>query len=676
MNYLTISFFLFFSVFVSAGNVKKYRFNINVKKVNFTGETVEALSVGGKIPAPVIEATVGDILQVTFYNKMNQETSIHWHGVLLPNNQDGVPYLTTKPIAANSSFTYRFKVKHPGTYWYHSHTGLQEQRGVYGPLVFHPKKGKLRINYDETVVLSDWTNENPKQVLANIKKESHYYAAKKGTVISWLGAFRHGTQAIKNKIINSFFRMEGMDLSDVGYDAFLINGKRTSFLEVTSRQRVRLRLINAGASTYFNVEFSGGLMQIIEADGVAVESFFVKRLQMAIAETYDVIINVPKKKIYELRATAQDGTGHSSLFIGSGKKKVYAPKIKKPNLYLMSHSSSHSSMHSQMKRSGRKRYPIKHMTDYSKVRALKNTHFSSKKPRRKINLNLTGSMKRYVWGFNNKTLRESDKILIKKGEVVQFILNNKTMMAHPIHLHGHFFRVLNGQGKKSPLKHTVNVPAMSKVTIEFEADQNKDWFFHCHNLYHMKSGMSRVIAYEKTSLDRPNILNKISSNPFYFKGHLGLLSQMSEGFFQASSARNIFQFEYDWNYEKDYEMELSYARNLFNFLDIYVGARKEWHTSKENTDIFLGLRYMLPFLIESDISVTKNWNFRLKASSHMQLSTKLSLEWFYELQFRKMLENKDQEYGVTLSYELNKRASILGAYDSDFKWGAGMEFRF
>jgi FtsP/CotA-like multicopper oxidase with cupredoxin domain len=269
------------SVLVFANNAQakliKYNFDIDTKSVNFTGKNVDAISVNNQIPGPTIEATVGDILEVTFNNKMNQETSIHWHGVLLPNDQDGVPHLTTKPIAPHSSFTYKYQITHSGTYWYHSHTGLQEQRGAYGSLVFHPKNGELiKTDRDDVVVLSDWTNENPDQVLANLKKDGDYYALKKHSVQSWDRVFKNGTPALKNRLKSSSTRMGPMDLSDVGYDAFLANGQTESSLEAKPGETVRIRLINAGASSYFNVEFAGEAMIIVAADGIDVEPLKVK----------------------------------------------------------------------------------------------------------------------------------------------------------------------------------------------------------------------------------------------------------------------------------------------------------------------------------------------------------------------------------------------------------------
>jgi CopA family copper-resistance protein len=662
--YLLFSLLILNTVSVYA-KVVKYQFDINTKTVNFSDKKVEALSINNQIPGPTIEATIDDTLEVTFHNKMATETSIHWHGILLPNDQDGVPYLTTQPIAPHSSFTYKYKITHHGTYWYHSHTGLQEQRGIYGSLVFHPKEGeRVKSEKDYVVVLSDWTNENPNQVLANLKKDGDYYALKKKSVQSWDKVLSNGKQAIKNRLQGAWSRMGPMDLSDVGYDAFLSNGKKEELLNAKKGDKVRIRLINAAASSYFNVEFAGASMTIVAADGVDVEPLKVKRLRIAIAETYDVIVHVQENKSYELRSSSEDGTGYSSTFIGSGEK-VFAPDISRPNLFLTDHNmhdmsssgiemsmdmksdkmmnhSMHSSSeapapvsilnssngqidHSKMghdmgkmsaiqnpnKSSKPEQNVIEHMKDYENLRAVQDTSFDPNKPSREVILNLTGNMERYVWSFNNKTLSESDKIMIKHGEVITFILQNQTMMHHPIHLHGHFFRVINKQGKRSPLKHTVNVPPMGKVIIEFDATEEKDWFFHCHNLYHMKAGMARVISYERTTKATPETFAKIAHDDWYFRGDISALSNMSMGMLKASNSRNSFEIEYDSNYKKTYDAEVIYARSITRFLDIYAGGnfeREDKDEKAENTGV-IGIRYVLyPSQIKLRILESENYH--------------------------------------------------------------------
>ena len=703
----------------SYAKLVKYNFDINFKEVNFTGKPVTAMAIANQIPGPTISAKVGDTLQVTFNNKMDVDTSIHWHGVLLPNDQDGVPYLTTQPIKAHSSFTYSYKVTHHGTYWYHSHTGLQEQRGVYGSIVFHPKtKERVPANRDHVVVLSDWTNENPKRVLANLKKEGHYYSLKKDSVQSWDQVLRYGLQSIKNRLIGSLSRMGPMDISDVGYDAYLTNGKITDRLKARAGEKVRIRLINAAASSYFNVEFANSPMTIVAADGVDIKPIKVKRLRIAIAETYDVIVSIPKNKTYEFRATSEDGTGHTSVFIGSmskNAKKVFAPDIPKPNLFLMGHDhgshymhgmhkkmghskhnkhgkhSKHKMKHSHHKMnhskknkhhhmnhnrqpqsktaSGTKKTVIKYMTDYENLKAVKITAFPKKQTRRTVTLNLTGNMERYVWSFNNKTLSEADQILIKKGEVVRFVLQNRTMMHHPIHLHGHFFRVLNKHKSRSPLKHTVNVPPMETVTIEFDANAEKDWMFHCHNLYHMKTGMTRIISYKNTTTATKEILSKLSRQHVYFHTDVSLMSNMSLGMFKASTAKNILEMDYESGYKKQdhYDVEVAFLRNLTRFLDVYIGAEMEGHIGEEPESIALfGVRYMLPMLIEADLRIDSNKKFKLELGSHLQLTKRINLDWHADT---------DKDYNFHLSYEMNKKFLLTGTYDSHLKWGAGIRIK-
>jgi len=312
---------------------------------------------------------------------------------------------------------------------------------------------------------------------------------------------------------------------------------------------------------------------------------------------------------------------------------------------------------------------IEYMTDYKALRALADTRLPAGAPTREVVLELTGNMERYVWSFNEKTLLEADKVLIKRGENVRFILVNKTMMHHPIHLHGHFFRVLNGQGQRSPLKHTVNVPPMETVEIEFEADAEKDWFFHCHNLYHMKAGMARVISYEGTTTVTPEKLSQLTQDTWYFAGDLAALSNMTMGMLRASNTRNAFEIEYDYNYEKEYDIDVTYERSITRFFDIYggVNSEREGSDEKPETTGILGVHYVLPLLIESDLRVDSDGKFRVGLGSDLQLTDRFKFEWSW---------NTDSEYRFTLSCEITKTILVTAAYDSDFKWGAGLRVKF
>ncbi|MBN4067455.1 multicopper oxidase domain-containing protein [Simkania negevensis] len=663
-----------FSGFLFAKEVT-YDIDIDYKTVNYTGKDVQALSIGGGIPGPTIEATLGDTLRVTFNNKMDEETSIHWHGVLLPNDQDGVPHLTTKPIPPHSSFTYEYPIIHSGTYWYHSHTGLQEQKGMYGSLVFHPKEEIKEYDHEFVLVFSDWTDENPHRVLSNLKRDGDYYALKKDAVQSWWRVLSKGSQGIKNRLRGSWTRMGPMDLSDVGYDLFLVNGqKKIDFSQVKKGQKVKLRMINAAASSYFFVQFSGSPITVIAADGVDVAPIQVPKLRMAIAETYDVIISLPNEKSYELRASSEDGTGFSSAFFGKGEA-VHAPMLMKPDLILMNHEnhgSGHEMAMQGMDMSGHEHHhgemmQNREMMEYDRLRSLTPTTLPENRPWREIPLRATGFMERFAWSFDGKPLSEADKILIRKGENVRFILKNETMMHHPIHLHGHFFRVLNGRGEYAPLKHTVNLPPMDSLTIEFQADEEKDWFFHCHNLYHMAAGMARVVGYDRTSQFNKNLLSKIEHDTiWYHLADVGFQSNMVNGRVQTSNTRNTFELEFDHNYDDQYEVEALYERRLTRFLGIYGGGKFEKEKENENSGIF-GIHYMLPMLIEADLRVNTDGNLRFGLGSSLQLTSRLNLGWSW---------NTNDEYRFTLAYEVTKQLVLIANYDSNYQGGAGIEMRF
>ncbi len=679
----------------------EYEFDINYKTVNFSGEDVQAMSVGDSIPAPTIEATVGDTLRVTFHNKMDVESSIHWHGVLLPNDQDGVPFLTTSPIRAGKSFTYEYPIIHHGTYWYHSHTQLQEQRGVYGSLVFHPKDGeKYKADREYVAVLSDWTNENPMQVLRNLKKDGDYYALKKDSVQSWLKVFQYGPEAIKNRLNSSWTRMGPMDLSDVGYDAFLVNGKKESAVDgLKGGETVRLRIVNASASSYQYVEFAGGPMTIVAADGVDTELKEVDRLKISVAETYDVLVQLPDDNMaYEFRASAEDGTGYSSLWLGEGHKMV-ARTIEKPNLFLIDHSMhdmdmgdmkidsmegmdhsmhdmdmgdmkmdsvDHSNMGHTMPAGNT---AIRMMDEYDGLRSPVKTTLPVGNPDREVLLELTGNMERYVWSFNNKTLAEEDKILIRKGENVRFKFVNRTMMHHPLHLHGHFFRVLNGQGEYSPLKHTVNVPPMQTVEIEFYANEEKDWFFHCHNLYHMKGGMARVVRYE----DAPSrgelndqFYKNLKQDPWYRSVDTMTYSNFIGNETRFSNTRNAIELGFDYDYKDEYEIDVVYERSINRFFDVFVGGDFQGDELKNENLAVLGIRYVLPMLIDSEIRLDSKGNARLELSSDLQLTNRTKFDW---------LVNTDDEYRLGLEYEITKKVSLVANFDSEYDGGVGIKVK-
>ena len=335
MKYFLLAFFTILLSSPAISKVVKYELSITREKTNLSGKkSVDfALKVNHSIPAPTLEFTEGDEAEIVLKNDSDEdEISVHWHGILLDPYMDGVPYVNTPPIYPGKSYTFKFKLRQHGTFWYHSHTNVQEQKGVYGAIVIHPKKETIKYDKDIVAVLSDWSDENPTQILKNLRKDGEYYLYKKRTIRSYWGAYK--AKSLNNFLYNEMTRMGGMDFSDVGYDAFLINGKRSSEVsDLKAGEKVRLRIINAAASSYFYVSMGQTPMKIISADGIDIKPVLANEFLIGMAETYDVLFTVPENKSVELKATSQDGTGEGSMWLGSGEK-VPAPTKPRPDLYM------------------------------------------------------------------------------------------------------------------------------------------------------------------------------------------------------------------------------------------------------------------------------------------------------------------------------------------------------
>ena len=707
------------------GKTVEYDLYIADTMVNFTGKHRHAIAVNGKIPAPTVEFTEGDTAVIRVHNLMKMETSIHWHGILLPNQEDGVPYLTTAPIEPGKTHTFTFPLIQSGTYWYHSHTMLQEQSGLYGSIVIHPAQKEYDLK-EYVLVLSDWTDENPHQVLRYLKRAGEWYAIKKGALQSYGEAIAAGY--LKDKIKQEWQRMPAMDVTDVYYNKFLVNGREASyFKDAPPGEVVRLRIINGSASSYFTLQYAGGIMQVISADGINIEPFPIQKLEIATAETYDVLITIPKSGAYELRATASDVSGYSSAWFGNGME-MKAPDIPRLNYFQMMREMNNmggmnmqgmnmggSKKNMNMKGMGqhkmdmpadtappKKDQPmnIQNMSgmnmggmqgmdmnmsgdfNYDLLRALNPTTLDASKTFREIHLTLTGNMIRYIWSFDNKTLSQADKILIRKDENVRMIFTNASMMRHPMHLHGHFFRVVNTQGEYSPLKHTFDIQPMSQVTIEFAATEEKDWFFHCHILYHMMAGMARIVSYEgseqnefaKTGYKKLKSEDKILYPWFDLSAH----SQGTwlEG--NISGNKMALEVEGRANYKGDFETEthLLHYLDKQQYLSAFIGYDYRNNKSlsgkpntKDRRNVFdAGFYYLLPMFIRSEWRIDHTGKVRLQLERR---DLALSNNFFFDGSV-----NTDKEYNVGFRYMVSKYFSISTNYDSDYKWGAGLTWHY
>lgn len=727
-------------------NIKEYNLTIEENEITLAGVSANGMTINGGIPGPTLEFNEGDLAIINVTNKMDEETSVHWHGLILPNFYDGVPYLTTPPIKPNTTFQYRIPINQSGTYWYHSHTMLQEQKGVYGSIVIRPKEKTLEYDKDLVVVLSDWTNEKPMNVLRNLKRGNEWYQVKKGTAVPLSRVIKEGALGAQFKFWRD--RMEGADIADIYYPAFLSNGKKVAeYPDFKAGEKVRLRFINASASTYYWVDFGGGNPMIVSSDGVDVEPVHKNRFLFGIAETYDVIVTIPEG-ILEIIATAQDGSGNTSIRLGSGKlypaavidrpdkvammkqmtkmdMKMGAPamvgnqKKKTPEFLMqtygmkmnmemkkdsmpMSHTEASSKMKDHMNHDMSKMQKDSATFDYSTrktyfnydfLKAKENTTYKADIPVTDLLLNLTGNMQRYVWSLNGVPLSETDKIKIKGGEVTRITLNNLTMMHHPMHLHGHYFRVINENGERSPLKHTVNVPPMQKVVIEFYNEEYGDWFFHCHVLYHMMGGMARVFSYDTPRDERMKpypVQNLIDETDHYYSwGMLRGGSNFNELLLMSSNIRNEFGLRAEFDYNQNAEIEVNYNRYLNDWVRVYAGVNTETSTPDSydtfNTVGLVGVKYFTPYRFNVDVSMDHQLRPRIRLDRELLIFPRIFLEgeyeyradfgWVNDLESDKSYEGETQ-WLIGASYILSRNFSIQGNYNNRYGWGGGLLVRF
>jgi len=711
---------------------KVYNLYVTDTVVRYTGKHRPAMAINGSIPAPVLYFTEGDTAWVYVHNKSKQTTSIHWHGLVLPNEADGVPYLTTRPIAPGETHLYAFPVVQNGTYWYHSHLGLQQQSGLYGAIVIY-KRGEQttakQYNTDYTMLLSDWTDENPGQVDRSLHNATDWYQIKKGSTQNYGEAITKGYFA--TKLTNEWKRMTAMDVSDVAYNKFTLNGAEKQQLPaLKAGDKIKLHIVNGSSSTYFWLQYAGGKITVVANDGKDVVPVDVDRMMIAVAETYDIIVTVPANMQYEFKATAEDRTGSTSLWLGNGTQ-MPAPALPRLNYFegmkmmnsMMDMNGNMNAMGMQMgnqqmdmnmvmytelKSSGLatndsgktmndmpgmnmvRSSAAKNMVtlNYGMLRSPEKTTLPPG-PFTQLHFNLTGNMNRYVWTINNKTVSETDYIKIKRGENVRIILYNNTMMRHPMHLHGHFFRVLNGNGDYAPLKNTLDIMPMETDTLEFRGDAYGDWFFHCHILYHMMSGMGRIFEYEDSTVNTEVPDREMAKHMVYMDDRMihpyakiGLESNGSDGEAMLSNTR--YNLKTEWriglNGTSGYASETHIGRYLgrMQFWMPYIGFdyryRKgdldaktmfgQYDTKNNRTVLCAGIQYILPLLITADARVDMNGKLRLQLGREgVPLTSRLRLNF---------LANTDREYMAGLQYVITKYFSLSTHYDSDMGWGGGI----
>lgn len=521
--------------------------------VNFSGTPRTAMTINGGIPGPLLRWREGDTVTLRVRNRLQQNSSIHWHGIILPANMDGVPGLSFAGIAPGGLYEYRFKLQQNGTYWYHSHSGLQEQAGVYGPLVIEARDPEpFAYDRDYVVMLSDWSDQPPEHLLHTLKKQSDYYNRHKRTVADFIDdVARDGWRAsVADRAMWAEMKMSPTDLADVSAVAYryLLNGQTadSNWTGVFAQgEKLRLRLINGSAMSYFDVRIPGLKMTVVAADGQYVQPVSVDELRIAVAETYDVIVEPAGAPAYTLFAQAMDRSGYArgTLAVHPGLSAEVPTPDPRPLISMadmgmdhgtgaamtgMDHAQMSGMDHGNMAAMAMpmQRHPAsesdnplvdmqtmnpspmladpgiglrnngRRVLTYADLRS-RFADPDGREPSRTLELHLTGHMEKFAWSFDGIKFSDAEPLRLVYGERLRITLINDTMMTHPIHLHGLWSDLEDENGQFQVRKHTLDMPPGTRRSYRVTADALGRWAYHCHLLLHMETGMFREVRVEE-----------------------------------------------------------------------------------------------------------------------------------------------------------------------------------
>jgi CopA family copper-resistance protein len=517
--------------------------------LNFTGRSRIGTAVNGQVPAPLLRWRQGDTVTVRVTNRLSVPTSIHWHGLIVPADMDGVPGLSFSGIGAGETFTYRFKVNQSGTYWYHSHSRFQEQIGLYGPIIVERRDQNLKADREHVILLSDWTDIDPEHIYRTLKLKSDYFNFGQRTASDFFRDMREQgfSRAIAERSMWGQMRMNPTDLLDVsGYAyTYLMNGitPANNWTGIFKRgEKVRLRFINGSSMSIFDVRIPGLKLTVVSADGQEVDPVTVDEFRIAAAETYDVIVEPKDDSAYTIFAQALDRSGFArgTLAPQIGMQSDVPSVDPRPLLTMVDMAMAHdmsgmdpSAMdHGAMGHGseGTTKPPQHTREEYGptvdslakqpqsrlddpgvglrgngrRVLTYADLHtiggpIDHRMPGRQIELHLTGHMQRFIWSFNGQKFSQAEPLRFNHGERLRIVLINDSMMTHPIHLHGMWSELETEHGEFLVRKHSVMVQPGQRISYAVTADALGRWAFHCHLLYHMEAGMFRevVVAHAK-----------------------------------------------------------------------------------------------------------------------------------------------------------------------------------
>jgi FtsP/CotA-like multicopper oxidase with cupredoxin domain len=493
----------------------EFNLEVSALEVNFTGSKRLATALNGQVPGPLLRWREGDTITVRVKNRLQVPTSLHWHGVIVPSDMDGVPGLSFAGIAPGETFEYRFRVNQSGTYWYHSHSRFQEQVGLYGPIVIDPRHGERHASDREHVVLlSDWTDTDPEHLYRTLKLDSEYFNFGQRTAGDFFGSVRQQglKPTLEERRMWAGMRMNPTDLADVsGYAyTYLTNGVTpagnwTGLFK--PGERVRLRIINGSSMSFFDVRIPGLKMSVVAADGQDIQPVPVDEFRIGAGEVYDVMVEPREERAYTIFAQSIDRSGYArgTLAPRPGMQAEVPPMDSRALLSMADMGMGHSNAMGPnvdsvapdpridlgdpgvgLRDNGRR------VLVYSDLRSLDGP-IDSRPPGRDIVLHLTGHMARFIWSFDGEKFSEAKPLHFNYGERLRLVLINDSMMNHPIHLHGMWGEVESPEGEVLFRKHTINVQPAQRLSYRVTADAIGRWAYHCHLLYHMEAGMFREV---------------------------------------------------------------------------------------------------------------------------------------------------------------------------------------
>ena len=526
----------------------EFNLEIAALAVNLTGHPAIATAVNGRLPAPLLRWREGDTVTLRVFNRLSEPTSIHWHGMIVPADMDGVPGLSFDGIGPGQTYVYRFKVNQSGTYWYHSHSRFQEQTGLYGPIVIEPRRGERhRADREHVVLLSDWTDLDPEHIYRTLKRQSNYFNFGRRTVGDFVNDVRKQgwKPTMADRRMWGQMRMDPTDLADVsGYAyTYLVNGSTPAgnWTGLFRRgEKVRLRFINGSSMTFFDVRIPGLKLTVVAADGQDIEPVTVDEFRIGLAEVYDVIVEPKDDRAYTLFAQSIDRSGFArgTLAPQPGMQAEVPLLDARPLITMMDmgmgqnmggmdmstmagmdHGAmAHGTMPPPaefgpnvdslaMQPQSRLDDPGIGLRDNGRrVLAYADLHtlggpIDHREAGRDVELHLTGHMERYVWSFNGEKFSESEPLRFNYGERLRLVLVNDSMMNHPIHLHGMWGEIESEKGEFLVRKHTITVQPGQRLAYGVTADALGRWAYHCHLLYHMEAGMFREVRVERSSTE-------------------------------------------------------------------------------------------------------------------------------------------------------------------------------